>query len=360
MGFFPEHIQMLRGEGHTVELACNLDDPLPEKTACLGCPCHHIPFSRSPFSRDNLTAYRELKKLLAENHYDIVHTHTPNASALVRLACRKLRRRGTRVFYTAHGFHFYTGAPLKNWLVYYPVERFLSRWTDVLITINSEDFRRAKRSFRAARTVYIPGVGMDPERFGCYDTREAKREELGIPPNAAVLMTVGELNGNKNQAVVLRAMAELTDASLHYVLCGGGESRETLRRLAEELGLAGRVHLLGFRADVPELYPAADLYLCPSFREGLNVSIMEAMASGLPVVCSDIRGNRDLVAEGQGGLLRDPASPAAFAGAISEILTRPELRERMGRYNKSKAREFSAPVVLRELKKLYSTRESGT
>lgn len=353
MNFFPAHIRMLQQGGHTVELACNLKEPLPEKAAALGCTAHHIPFSRSPSSKDNLTAYRELKKLLAENDYDIVHTHTPNASAIVRLACRKLRKRGMRVFYTAHGFHFYTGAPLKNWLIYYPVERFLSRWTDTLITINAEDFERAKRSFHAKQTAYVPGVGMDAGRFGGHNTREEKRRELGIPLDAGVLLTVGELNANKNQAAVIRAMAKLAGPSLHYVLCGQGEGEGALRRLAGELGVAGRVHFLGFRTDVPELYPAADIYLCPSFREGLNVSIMEAMASGLPVVCSDIRGNRDLIGQEKGGLLCRPDDADGFAAAVQALLADPELRSTMGSDNRVAVGKFSLQNVLSALEFVY-------
>lgn len=359
MNFFPRHIQMLQEEGHTVEFAANFNDReggLRAPTLERGCVQHNIPFSRSPLSRDNLTACRELKKLLAENHYDIIHTHTPNASAIVRLVCRELRKSGTKVFYTAHGFHFYTGAPLKNWLVYYPVERFLSRWTDTLITINSEDYERAKRSFHAKRTVYIPGVGIDLRRFSfefSEEDRRKKRDELGVPQEATVLASVGELNDNKNQSVVICAMAKLADQNVHYILCGQGEREDGLRQLAEELGVAERVHFLGFRTDVPEIYPAADIYLCPSFREGLNVSIMEAMASGLPVVCSDIRGNRDLIEDEKGGLLCGPDHADEFAAAVSRLLIDPKLRDIMGSRNREAIRKFSLANVLPELKRIY-------
>lgn len=353
MGFFPAHIRMLQNEGHTVELACNLDEPLPEKAVPLGCTSHHIPFSRSPLSGDNIRAYRELKKLLNENHYDIVHTHTPNASAVVRLACRKLRKQGLRVFYTAHGFHFYDGAPLANWLLFYPVEWLCSHWTDVLITINREDCARARKKFHAKQTVYIPGVGVDMAHFGCHNTRAEKRRELGIPADAKVLLTVGELNENKNQSVILRAMAKRSDPSLHYVLCGQGERDAALRQLAVELGLTEQVHLLGFRRDIPEIYPTADIYLCPSFREGLNVSIMEAMASGLPVICSDIRGNRNLVELDKGGLRCAPNDSDAFAAAIKGLLDEPETRRTMGAYNQAAVEQFSIQRVLSEIDALY-------
>ena len=354
MGFFPAHIRMLQEEGHTVELACNLDEPLPEKVIKLGCTKHHIPFSRSPLSRDNVRAYRELKRLLDEKHYDIVHTHTPNASAVVRLTCRKLRKQGLKVFYTAHGFHFYDGAPWKNWLLFYPVEWLCSHWTDTLITINREDYDRACKCFCAKMTAYVPGVGVDTTKFGCYGTRESKRQELGIPQTATVLLTVGELNENKNQAVILRAMAELKNPDLHYVLCGQGEKEDGLRQLARELGITDRVHLLGFRHDVPEIYPATDIYLCPSFREGLNVSIMEAKASGLPVICSDIRGNRDLVEESVNGLRCKPDDVTAFAEAIHRLMDDVEVSRAMGEHNRMAVEKVSLHRVVSSLKLLMS------
>ncbi len=349
---------MLQDEGHTVALACNLDVPLPDKVAALGCAAHHIPFSRSPFSKDNLAAYRELKRLLKENHYDIVHTHTPNASALVRLVCRKLRKTGTRVFYTAHGFHFYTGAPLKNWLIYYPVERFLSRWTDVLVTINQEDYQRACAQFHARQTEYIPGVGMDVEGFAPKDyTPGERRAELVIPQDAHLLLSVGELNANKNHAVVILALAKLADPSVFYVICGEGSKRTELEALARELGLENQVKLLGVRRDVAQWMADADIYMFPSYREGLSVSLMEAMASGLPVVCSDIRGNRDLIQAGQGGVLCTPASPDEFADAVKSLLEQPELHTQMGQYNKAAVQAFSTEKVLSKLRDIYTADE---
>ncbi len=354
MGFFPEHIKLLQMAGHTVELGCNLDSPLPEQVEALGCEVYHIPFSRSPFSRENLTAYRELKNLLRENHYDIVHTHTPNASALVRLACRKLRRTGLRVFYTAHGFHFYTGAPLKNWLIYYPVERLLSRWTDVLITINSEDFERAKKSFCARTVRYIPGVGMDTEHFGDAEYKKGqRRSEAGIPEDALFLLSVGELNENKNHETVIRALAECPSKNVYYAVCGTGSQGDALLSLARELEVEDRVKLLGTRWDIAQWMADADIYLFPSYREGLSVSLMEAMTLGLPVLCSDIRGNRDLIKAEQGGLMCRPDDVQGFAEHIQRLKDAPELREMMGAYNKVAVQMFSREKVLKELREIY-------
>lgn len=355
MGFFPEHINMLQAAGHRVELACNMDEPLPERVAALGCPAHHIPFSRSPFSKDNLTAYKALKQLLAEHHYDIVHTHTPNASAIVRLACRRLRRDGLRVFYTAHGFHFYTGAPAKNWLIYYPVEKLLSRWTDVLITMNGEDYRRAK-AFRAGRAEFVHGVGVDTDRFrldrAAEERREARRA-LGVADGDLMLLSVGELIPRKNHETAIRAVARLKDPSVKYFICGAGPMKERLEALAEQLGVGDRVRLLGVRRDIPELDRAADLFLFPSRQEGLPVALMEAMAAGLPAVCSDIRGDRDLIENETGGILCPPGDPAAFAQAILRLKGSPELCRRMGEHNSRAVEAFSTARVLAELREIY-------
>lgn len=353
MGFFPAHIKMLQEEGHTVELACNLDKPLPPAVAQLGCAVHHIPFSRAPLSPDNLSAYRRLKKLLAKNRYDIVHTHTPNASALVRLACRKPRREGTKVLYTAHGFHFYNGAPLKNWLVYYPIERFLSRWTDGILTMNREDYAQAKQ-FHVGRAFYVHGVGIESDRFSDFspEARQALRRELDVGPNDLLLIAVGELIPRKNHRLLIRALARLHDPQIKLVIVGSG-AKDRLEDLAQSLGVSRSIRFLGYRTDIPALLQAADLFVFPSFQEGLPVSLMEAMAAGLPAVCSDIRGNRDLIEDGKGGLLRDPKDPDAFAAAIEKMLVHPGMRRGMGHYNRTAVQSFRTQRVLDELRYIY-------
>ena len=205
--FFKPHIEMLVHEGHRVDIACNDKeiglDPLYGE---LCCNFYRISFSRSPSSLDNIKAYAQLKKVIENGNYDIVHCHTPNASVITRLVCRKLRKKmGLKVFYTAHGFHFYKSAPKLNWMVYYPVEKFCSRFTDKLITINKEDFELAKNKFKAKEVLYVPGVGVDLSRFENIEVnREAKRREIGVPADAFLLLSVGELNENKNHEKIIR------------------------------------------------------------------------------------------------------------------------------------------------------------
>lgn len=293
MAFFKAIIRELIEEGNTVDIATNNHtSEVPEVFSELGCRIFDISTSRSPFSCGNLRAIGQIRKLAAD--YDIVHCHTPLAAAATRLACRRLRKEGLKVVYTAHGFHFYKGAPLKNWLFYYPIERLCSGWTDVLITINKEDYKLARKKMKPRKIEYVPGVGIDIKKFSDAVTdKEKKREELGVPKDAEMILSVGELNRNKNHRIVIKALGKINDNNIHYVIAGNGNQKEKLLKLAAECGV--NLHLLGFRDDVAQLYKACDLFVLPSVREGLNVSAMEAMAAGCPVIASDIRGNNDMV-----------------------------------------------------------------
>lgn len=260
--------------------------------------CDHfvdIDFARSPFSKQTLLAYRQLRKLFTYERFDIVHTHTPVGSVLTRLAARNARKNGTKVIYTAHGFHFYKGAPLVSWLLWYPVERVMSRFTDVLITINKEDYERVKR-FAHCCVEYVPGVGVDLSRFAAVKCRDVKREELGLAPGDFAVLATGDLNDNKNHRVLVEALAQLPNRVKLFIAGDGPLCRE-LSALAACLGVSDRVRLLGFRRDVVALLNACDLFCLPSKREGLPVSLIEAMATGTLVLASDARGCADVLGE---------------------------------------------------------------
>ena len=355
MGFFTSYIKDLLGAGHTVDIATNdAVSPIPECCRKWGCNTYRLSTSRSPFSPGNIKAVGQIKKLVETGKYGIVHCHTPIAAACTRLACRSLRKKGVRVIYTAHGFHFYTGAPKLNWLIFYPVEKLCGRWTDVLITVNQEDYLRATKKIPAKKVEYIPGVGINVEKFS--DTQidcSAKRAELGIPEDAFVLCSVGELNANKNHEVVIRAMVLLEQQNVHYMVAGVGDQKEYLLSLAQELHLEDRVHLLGYRKDVADLYKAADLFVFPSFREGLPVSVMEAMAAGRAVVCSNIRGNADLLQDGKGGYLVTAQEPQNYAEKIGLLLQDDALCRTMGQFNSSYVAEFGYENIRQKLDHIY-------
>jgi len=358
MGFFKSFIKELTDMGHMVEIACNDETaPVPDFYNELGCTVHRLSCSRSPFSKGNIKAVKQIRRLVEENGYDIVHCHTPVAAACTRLACRKLRRKqGVKVFYTAHGFHFYKGAPLKNWLIYYPVEKLCARFTDKLITINQEDYALARRKMRAGEVIYVPGVGVDLSRFRNVPTDKTnKRAELGIPTDATVLLSVGEVNENKNHQIIIRAMARLHRDDLHYLIAGVGPKDEELKLLAENMGLTGKVHLLGYRKDVPELCYTADIFCFPSYREGLGLAAIEGMACGLPIVTSNVHGINDYSTEGVTGYKCGPNDVEGFAKAIQRLAEDCSLRVDMGAQNVEKAKKYDVKLINHQMKSIYST-----
>ena len=358
MSFFCSLIRELLDRGYRVDVAANETEgqtPVPPCFRDWGCRVFPLSCSRSPLDRGNLAAIRQIRELVQREGYDLVHCHTPIAAACTRAACRGLRKGGLQVFYTAHGFHFYTGAPLKNWLLYYPIERLCARWTDTLITINQEDYERAKRRLHAGRVACVPGVGIDVERFASAQVdRPEMRRSLGVPEDAVFVLSVGELNENKNHAAVIRALARLNDERLYYRIAGDGELAEERRKLAAELGLGDRVRLLGERTDVAELYKSADIFVFPSIREGLPVALMEAMAAGLPVVGSRIRGCVDLLADSDNLLIDRPTDDGAFADAIRALADDPARREAIGRSNRQRVGAFDQARVLEQMERLYA------
>ncbi len=345
--FNKENVEFLREKlGCEVHIACNFDymtdtDELRtksyiEKIKSQNVFLHNIAFARSPFSRSNLKAYRELKQLIDREKFDLIHCHTPAVSMLTRLAARKSRRNGCVVMYTCHGFHFHNASPKKNWLLYYPVERFLSRYCDYIVTINKEDFERAK-TFHCANVRYIPSVGVDIKKIQQLSIdRTAKRALIGVPADKILIISAGELIERKNHEVIIRALAEVNNRDIYYAIAGKGPLMDYLKNLATDLGLADRVLLLGFRTDVFELYHAADISAFPSKIEGLGLAGVEAMAAGVPLISSNVHGILDYVIDGETGFAVAPDDIDGYAEAIKRLATDGALRERM-RHNCVKA-----------------------
>lgn len=348
--FHLPYLKMLKEMGYTTYVAAK-NDFVNEPCVIPYCDNYvDVPFERNPLNKRNITAYRELKKLIDEEEFDIIHCHTPVGGALTRLAARKSRKHGTKVIYTAHGFHFYKGAPLKNWLLYYPAEKLCSYRTDVLITINKEDYALAKKKMKAKKIVYVPGVGIDLEKYsGVSVNKSAKREELGVPEKAILLLSVGELNKNKNHETVIRAIDKLKNKNIHYIIAGRGNKNDRLEEIIKELKLENQIQLLGYRTDVDELYAAADIFIFPSYREGLPVSLMEAMASGLPCVVSRIRGNTDLFDDNS--LMFDPHSVDECRNAIKKVLNSD--MEAFGKIQREKIEDFKLSAIMEKVKKIY-------
>jgi len=345
--------------GFQVHLACNMREieyeGWNEDCKKYDLLTHHIDFDRNPFGVSNLNAYKQLMKLIQAEKFDIVHCNTPIGGVLGRICCHFSKT--SRVIYQAHGFHFWKGAPLVNWLLYFPVEWFLAHFTDVLITINKEDYARAQK-FAAKKVCYVPGVGIDTKKFAVDPEiknlkRANIRAELGIPADATVLLSVGEVNENKNHRVVIEALSKLENTNVHYVICGCGPLEESHKLLAKELGLEKRVHLTGFRSDVADFYQAADIFVFPSLREGLSVALMEAMGSEIPVVCSAIRGNVDLVDDRVTGYTIENDS-IDVARTIQHIIDHEEERQNCTAAARKKLMAFDLASVLQDFREIYS------
>ena len=316
---------------------------------------HQVDFIRAPYHPGNFKAYKQLVRIIKEEKIDYIHCNTPIGGVLGRLAGKKCKVK--KVIYQVHGFHFYKGAPKLNWLLYYPIEKLLAKHTDALITINQEDYEFATKKIKLrnnGKVYYIPGVGIDSASFNVDNyIREKKRNEINIPIDAFVLISVGELNKNKNNEAIISALEKAKNNKIHYILCGVGELEDKLREQAKNAGLEHNVHFLGYRNDVKELYKMSDCFVMPSYREGLSRSIMEAMSSGLPCIVSKIRGNVDLVKQDLGGYLVEPKNIDGFLSAINSLSNDEKLCEKMSEYNKIKIKEFDVSVIAKELIDCY-------
>lgn len=381
-GFVPQfemnNVRILQRLGYEVHYASNFHTPSygtdNHRLDGTGIICHQVDFVRSPFDAKNRLVYRQMVDLMRREHFSLVHCHTPMGGVMARLAAHASQT--GPVIYTAHGFHFFKGASWKNWLFYYPMEKFLSRYTDQQICINREDYELAKRKFHAKYVDYIPGVGIDGSQFRTFGDRERqrKRESLGILPGQVVLLTSGEMIPRKNQEVLFQMLARMKDEAenLHLLLCGHGELNEYLHELADELGIADRISFLGYREDMAEVFQASDIFLFPSFQEGLPRAMLEAMASGLPVICSEIRGNTDLMGDEwnlpedrtmkicPGGIMLERIQDAdCWAEALRYMLGQRENWKEMGKACIARSSAFELDVVAEKMEEIYGRFTDG-
>jgi glycosyltransferase EpsD len=348
--FHVPFIRWLTEQGCEVHAAANGTDTVPYCARQF-----NIPVERSPYRTVNIRACRMLKQIIDEGGYDLVHCHTPMGGVLARLAARDARRRGTKVLYTAHGFHFYKGAPLQNWLVYYPAEKYLARFTDGIVTINREDYERAKRHHFCGRLYLVPGMGVDPQKF--MPAGAARRSELrgrfGFAEDDFLLLCVGELNGNKNQAELIDAMVKVVPYCPHVklLLAGKGSLQNAVERDIAERSLQKNVILLGYRRDVPELLPMCDLGVSASRREGLPINVIESLMCGLPVLVSDNRGHREMLENNVNGFIC--RSSDEFAERILQLAGDHALYNRLAAAARSSAMKFCISDCVGAMARVY-------
>ncbi len=330
--FEMNNVKILQDMGYEVHYATNYKQEdmyadAPQRIQNAGVILHQVDFVRSPYNISaNIKAYKQLKNLMNTEKFVGVHCHTPMAGVLARLAANAT---GTKpVLYTAHGFHFYKGCPIQNKLIYETAERFFARYTDALITINEEDYQAAQ-TFRLRGKAYkIPGVGVDVEKIRSMQVdRAAKRKELGIPEDAFVMISVGELNDNKNHITTINAFIQANIPNSYYIICGEGELKSNLQKVIDENEMHSRILLLGFRTDIAELLKSSDLFLFPSKREGMPVALMEAMAAGLPCICGSVRGNKDLIKNNKNGYITEKNTADEYSCIIKMIKKQPTMMQ---------------------------------
>ena len=315
---------------------------------------HHIDLVRNPFSIKNIKAYKQMMALVKEEKFDVIHCNTPVGGVIGRLCGKKAKV--PKVIYTAHGFHFYKGAPLINRTLFKYAEMWMAHYTDAEITLNQEDFQAAQnlKLRKGGKVYYIPGVGVDTSIIkNATGKRKEILEDIGADNHSILIISIGELNKNKNNEIVIKALGELQNPDIHYLVCGVGHKKEELHSMAKDYHLEGNVHFLGYRTDVPQLLKSCDIFVLPSYREGLSRSIMEAMAAGLPCVVSNIRGNIDLIKEGEGGYLCQADDVDGFAEAIFKLIVSVEIRERMRKYNLEAVKKFDVENIKSIMRYIY-------
>lgn len=358
------NIKLLQEMGYEVHVACNFKNgntcdtaqvlSLSKRLRRMHVALHQWDCPRSVCSvKKCWIAYRQIRRLLRRTPFAWMHCQSPVGGALARIAAHQA---GLPVIYTAHGFHFYRGAPWKNWLLYYSAEALLAYWTDVLITVNQEDYKFAKNHLKAGKIYDIPGVGVDTSWFEKQQvcSREEFCRKYQIPKEAFVLLSVGELSIRKNHLFVLDALAALRRKDVYYMICGQGPMKEKLRHRAKRLGVWEQVRMTGFQENVIEMYRNADVFVFPSMQEGMPVALIEAMAAGMPCAASNIRGNKELLADQQLFSLKQPKQ---LCQLLTALLDHRRLREDCKKYNQEKVRGYDLTVVQIRMKKIYRNME---
>lgn len=350
-------VAMLHNAGCQVHVAAR--DNLAEKNGLkldFADKVFDVPFARSPKSTDNIKAFKQLKEIIAEENYDVVHCNTPMGGIVTRLAARRARKSGTKVFYTAHGFHFYNGAPKKNWLVYYPVEKIFSKITDKIITISKEDYNLASKKF-SCQVAHIHGVGANSSKFSVLDDAEktALKIALGFDVNTKIILNVGELLPNKNQKSAILAMEKIKEnyPNCKLLIAGNGKEKENLEDLIKEKNLEDTVVLLGYTTELQKYMNIADVLMACSYREGLGMNLIEAMLCKKPIVASDNRGHRELVVNQKTGFIVPATDVYSYADAVLKLLQNEDLKNEMGEEGYKVAHHFTDTCVIKELQEIY-------
>lgn len=357
------NIKALKEIGAIIYLAANFgtDTPREKNNTQFVAECKRdginiidIPFRRGGFIT-NIFQIPVLNKFLKREKFDIVHVHTETGGFMLRLSCLIQSKCNTKFVYTPHGMSFWKGSSLKSQLVYRPLERWICSAMDMNLGMNMEEVENLEQ-WNKRTAHYVHGVGLDVARMqNPVRSREQMCEEFGLTESDKFIASIGELDDNKNHITVIKALATLGRKDFKYVVCGVGPNKDMLLAEAEHMGLKENVILAGYRSDIPDVLNAADIFVFPSFHEGMPVSALEAMACGLPIICSEIRGNVDIIREGDNGYLFQPSDVETLARKLEYLLDDAEKRKVMGLKNKENVKDFSLESVTEELKRIYKS-----
>jgi glycosyltransferase EpsD len=353
--FHIPYINYLKSEGYEVHVAAND----PETRIAEADKQYDLPINRNPFSKNNVTAVKQLKKIIAEERYSMVHCHTAMGSVVARMAAKKFRKEGwLKMLYTVHGFHFYKGSPGMYWKIYYPMEKYLSKYTDGIITINEEDYAVIKeKGFKNGETFKTPGVGINPDKFTGISVADkpALRAKNNYSNDTFLIIYIAEFITRKNHKFILESVALLQEqiSDFKFIFAGRGILKEEMEQYAKTLGIDSKIDFLGFRKDIGELIMMSDIGVSASRQEGLPMNIAEEMYAGKPVVATNIRGHIDLVDHGVNGFLFQPGNNKEFAEYILTLYNDKGLCGKMSGEASKKAEMFTLENCLNEMKKIY-------
>ena len=351
--FHLPYLEWFQSQGYETHVACNGYEDLPFVDKYW-----QIPFERSPFSSKNIEAYKALKKIINKEGFHLIHCHTPVASVLTRIASVKARQHGTKLLYTAHGFHFFKGASILNWLLFYPTEIFLTRYSDAIICINNEDFNRIKKYGSTDCNYFIiPGIGVDNLRFFkvSKEIKSQLRDRFQFDNNEFLLIYAAEFIPRKNHEFIIKAVQKrpLAFKNTKILFAGKGELEESLKAKVLRAGLENYIHFIGFRKDIDEIFKICDVGISSSAQEGLGLNLVEEMMCGLPIVATVDRGHKEVVDHNVNGFLFDQHNDSQFCEYIIILKNNPSLLEEFSDNAIVKAQKFEINNSLTHMIKIY-------
>lgn len=345
-------IKALKDRGFTVDVACSGEEDVPF------CDNHFKTcWKRNPFTLKTISGIKELKGIIEKGGYDVIYCHTPVGGLVARIASKKARKQGARVVYFAHGLHFYKGAPLVNWLCYYPIEKYLAKKTDDMILINQEDLELVNKRFKVKNTYLSNGIGVELERLNVENPEKIKseyRKELNIPQDATVLIYCAELLKNKNQTYLMRVLKKVLEkeGNTYLLLAGIDHTDGEFEEYAKKFGVYDNIRFLGWRDDIANLYVTADICTPTSIREGFGINLVEAMYLKIPVVATDNRGHKTIIKNGENGFLVSLEGEEEFADRVISLSKDKKLKESLVEKAYSEVYKYTSEAVLKELIKI--------